>query len=216
MMGDGERLTGMVKFFNPEKGFGFITSSAGEDFFVHFSGIDGEGFRSLADAEEVEFAREYDESKGKWHAVRVTGPGGAAVKGSSRAGPKGGGKDFGGGKGKGKGKGKGGKGKFGDYDGGSFGCGGFAGGGHPSGFPGNAYPGGAYPGFPNADYMGGYMGGTYASYPGGMGGGMPGGMAGGMAGGMPGGMVGGIPAGYGSGSYPVNGAFGDGANYPTR
>merc|ERR1719258_482618 len=62
------KCQGTVKFFNAEKGFGFITSD-NEDFFVHFSGIAGEGFRSLGDGEDVEFDKEYNEQKSKWQAV---------------------------------------------------------------------------------------------------------------------------------------------------
>ena len=76
--------SGTVKFFNAEKGFGFIEHN-GEDFFVHFSGIDGSGFRSLAEGEEVEFDTEPDpENPDKQKAVNVTGPGGAQVKGAPR------------------------------------------------------------------------------------------------------------------------------------
>mmetsp|Transcript_40459 Transcript_40459/g.126121 ORF Transcript_40459/g.126121 Transcript_40459/m.126121 type:complete len:122 (+) Transcript_40459:2-367(+) len=74
---------GVVKFFNPERGFGFIASE-NQDYFVHYTGIpDTGGFRSLGDGEEVEFDLEVD-SAGKQRAVRVTGPGGAPVKGSQR------------------------------------------------------------------------------------------------------------------------------------
>eukprot|EP00931_Biecheleriopsis_adriatica_P105491 TRINITY_DN80050_c0_g1_i1.p1 TRINITY_DN80050_c0_g1~~TRINITY_DN80050_c0_g1_i1.p1 ORF type:complete len:145 (-),score=31.54 TRINITY_DN80050_c0_g1_i1:81-458(-) len=74
---------GSVKFFNPERGFGFIVSE-GQDYFVHYTGIESAGgFRSLADGEEVEFDLEEDQS-GKQRCVRVTGPGGAPVKGSTR------------------------------------------------------------------------------------------------------------------------------------
>merc|ERR1719440_2258500 len=107
------RETGTVKFFNAEKGYGFVTSAEGEDFFVHFSGIKSDGFKSLGDGEQVEFVKEYNQQKAKWQAVDVTGPGGQPVQGSSR--PKGDGKGGGGGKGKfdGGGKGKKGGGKFG-------------------------------------------------------------------------------------------------------
>mmetsp|Transcript_47059 Transcript_47059/g.102410 ORF Transcript_47059/g.102410 Transcript_47059/m.102410 type:complete len:116 (+) Transcript_47059:82-429(+) len=75
--------SGTVKFFNAEKGFGFIESE-GQDYFIHYTNIESSGFRSLADGEEVEFDLEMDEKKGKQMAVRVTGPGGAQVKGSQR------------------------------------------------------------------------------------------------------------------------------------
>merc|ERR1712151_885417 len=78
----GDR-TGVVKFFNPERGFGFIECE-GKDYFVHYTGIESTGgFRSLGDGEDVEFDLE-DDGKGKQRAVRVTGPDGAAVKGSHR------------------------------------------------------------------------------------------------------------------------------------
>ena len=48
--------TGTVKFFNSEKGFGFITPSDGDkDVFVHFSNISGDGYRSLDEGQQVEF-----------------------------------------------------------------------------------------------------------------------------------------------------------------
>jgi cold shock protein len=47
--------TGTVKFFNADRGFGFIAREAGEDVFVHYSNIEGEGHRSLAEGDRVEF-----------------------------------------------------------------------------------------------------------------------------------------------------------------
>lgn len=49
------KTTGTVKWFNDAKGFGFITTEAGEDVFVHFSAIQGNGFRSLQEGAAVEF-----------------------------------------------------------------------------------------------------------------------------------------------------------------
>ncbi|MFT8323482.1 MAG: cold-shock protein [Bacillus sp. (in: firmicutes)] len=47
--------TGKVKWFNAEKGFGFIESSEGNDVFVHFSAIQTEGFKTLEEGQEVSF-----------------------------------------------------------------------------------------------------------------------------------------------------------------
>ena len=47
--------TGTVKWFNDEKGFGFIEQESGTDIFVHFRSIQGEGFKSLAEGQKVNF-----------------------------------------------------------------------------------------------------------------------------------------------------------------
>jgi cold shock protein len=48
-------IQGTVKFFNAEKGFGFISREQGDDVFVHFSNIQGEGYKSLDEGQRVEF-----------------------------------------------------------------------------------------------------------------------------------------------------------------
>jgi CspA family cold shock protein len=48
-------MTGTVKWFDSKKGFGFIMNPDGMDVFVHFSSIEGDGFRSLKDGEKVEY-----------------------------------------------------------------------------------------------------------------------------------------------------------------
>jgi CxxC-x17-CxxC domain-containing protein len=55
MTSAGPRVQGAVKWFNEGKGFGFIASDAGEEVFVHFSAIQGSGFRSLTEGDRVEF-----------------------------------------------------------------------------------------------------------------------------------------------------------------
>ncbi len=47
--------TGTVKWFSPEKGYGFITPEEGPDVFVHFSAIEGAGYRNLEEGQKVEF-----------------------------------------------------------------------------------------------------------------------------------------------------------------
>ncbi|MBU7591914.1 cold-shock protein [Metabacillus halosaccharovorans] len=49
------KTTGTVKWFNSEKGFGFIEIAEGNDVFVHFSAITGEGFKTLEEGQKVEF-----------------------------------------------------------------------------------------------------------------------------------------------------------------
>jgi CspA family cold shock protein len=52
----GDRETGTVKWFNTSKGFGFISRDSGDDIFVHFRAIRGEGHRVLVEGQRVEFA----------------------------------------------------------------------------------------------------------------------------------------------------------------
>ncbi|GBD99063.1 cold shock-like protein CspLA [bacterium BMS3Abin07] len=61
---------GTVKWFNDSKGFGFITSDEGQDVFVHYSAVQGDGFRSLAEGDAVSFESE-DGPKGP-KAINVT------------------------------------------------------------------------------------------------------------------------------------------------
>ena len=53
-----ERETGTVKWFNSEKGYGFIEREDGPDVFVHYTAIQSEGFRTLQEGQQVEFAVE--------------------------------------------------------------------------------------------------------------------------------------------------------------
>ena len=53
-----ERINGTVKWFNGTKGYGFLARDGGEDVFVHFSAIQGEGFKNLQEGQKVEFTVE--------------------------------------------------------------------------------------------------------------------------------------------------------------
>ncbi|MCI29853.1 glycine-rich protein 2-like, partial [Trifolium medium] len=132
----GSKLTGKVKWFNDQKGFGFITPDDGsEELFVHQSQIQTDGFRSLAEGESVEYQIESD-NDGRSKAVNVTGPDGANVQGTRRGGGGGGGYERGGGGYGGGGYGGGG----GGYSGGGGYGGGRGGGGYGGG--GGGYGGG--------------------------------------------------------------------------
>ncbi len=53
-----ERIIGTVKWFNGSKGYGFIEREEGEDVFVHYSSINGDGYRNLEEGQQVEFSIE--------------------------------------------------------------------------------------------------------------------------------------------------------------
>ena len=62
---------GIVKWFNAEKGYGFIQQEEGPDVFVHFSAIEADGFRTLSEGERVEFEVEPGRNGKGPHARRV-------------------------------------------------------------------------------------------------------------------------------------------------
>ncbi len=53
-----DRIIGMVKWFNGDKGYGFLAREGGADVFVHFSAIQGDGYRNLQEGQKVEFTVE--------------------------------------------------------------------------------------------------------------------------------------------------------------
>jgi len=65
---DGEH--GTVKWFDSRKGFGFILGPEGQDVFVHYTKIEGDGYRVLGDGDEVSYDAEKTDRG--WHATRVT------------------------------------------------------------------------------------------------------------------------------------------------
>ena len=76
--------TGNVKWFDTKKGFGFIVGPEGQDVFVHFSSIEGDGFRSLKDGEAVDYdiqqgAKGYSASRVKRLATANSAAGGTAT-----------------------------------------------------------------------------------------------------------------------------------------
>lgn len=64
-----ENVNGEVKWFDPKKGFGFIVGPEGQDVFVHFTKIQGDGFRVLRDGAPVTYDAEFVEDR--WRATRV-------------------------------------------------------------------------------------------------------------------------------------------------
>jgi CspA family cold shock protein len=64
------RMTGVVKWFNDAKGYGFIQTEAGNDIFVHFSAIEGAGYKSLREGQRVQF--DVVMQQGKERAANVT------------------------------------------------------------------------------------------------------------------------------------------------
>jgi CspA family cold shock protein len=65
---------GTVKWFNPEKGYGFITPDDGsKDLFIHFSGIDGDGYKSLNEGQKVEYQATQGQKGPQASRVRVIG-----------------------------------------------------------------------------------------------------------------------------------------------
>ena len=69
-----ERITGTVKWFNGSKGYGFIEREGGADVFVHFSAIQGDGFKNLEEGQKVEF--EVEQGPKGLQAANVTAVGG--------------------------------------------------------------------------------------------------------------------------------------------
>jgi len=71
---------GTVKWFDTKKGFGFLTREDDEDFFVHQSSVQADGFRDLEDGAAVEFKLETNADNGRTSAVNVTGPDGKPIQ----------------------------------------------------------------------------------------------------------------------------------------
>ena len=80
------RINGTVKWFSDSKGYGFIERDGGDDVFVHHSNIEGQGFRTLAEGERVEF-EVLEESKGPkaQNVVRLDAPQGEPRGRAARA-----------------------------------------------------------------------------------------------------------------------------------
>jgi len=162
---------GTCKWWNSQKGFGFITpDDGGSDVFVHQTAISADGFRSLAEGEELEYTVEQG-ADGRLKASNVSGPNGKSVKGAPQEFRSGG---RGGGMGGGRGGGRGGGGGYGGYGGGQGGYGGGSyGGGQQGGYGGGqgGYGGGGRGGgYGGGDGGAGGYGGGQGGYGGGQGG----------------------------------------------
>ena len=62
---EGNTMTGTVKWFNNQKGYGFISDSEGNDIFVHYSGLVMDGFKTLEEGQKVTFDTEQDPKNSK-------------------------------------------------------------------------------------------------------------------------------------------------------
>lgn len=69
--GGDSMATGTIKWFNNEKGYGFISREDGPDVFVHYTGIGGEGYKTLNEGDAVEFDIEDDPKGGRAINVRI-------------------------------------------------------------------------------------------------------------------------------------------------
>ncbi len=86
------RENGTVKWFNPDKGFGFITREGGDDVFVHHTAIQGSGFRTLNEGERVEFdVVQGQKGPAAENVVRLDAPAGGSPPPGGRGGFGGGG-----------------------------------------------------------------------------------------------------------------------------
>jgi len=69
-LGKMEKSVGTVKWFDNAKGYGFIVNEAGEDVFVHYRSIEGDGYKTLAEGQQVEYVQ--TKSDKGWQAAEVT------------------------------------------------------------------------------------------------------------------------------------------------
>jgi cold shock protein len=91
------RENGTVKWFNPDKGFGFITREGGNDVFVHHSAIQGGGFKTLTEGERVEFdVVQGQKGPAAENVVRLNPPARGAEQGGQGSRSQGGSRGYGG------------------------------------------------------------------------------------------------------------------------